>query len=157
MQQAIALIVSIAVAQIAGFLGTLFTADAIPSWYVTLAKPWFTPPSWVFAPVWTILYTLMGVAAYLIYKRRKVSPGTERALLIYTLQLTLNSAWSVIFFGAHELGWALIEMIVLAATIAYTMVLFARIDRRAAALLLPYLAWVLFAAALNTSIWRLNA
>ena len=149
-------LVSILIANIAGGLGAIFTAGTIENWYAALTKPSFNPPNWIFGPVWTMLYTFMGIAAAMIYTRRD-HPLRRRALTAYGVQLALNGLWTPLFFGANALGVALAEIIVLWFAILATIVLFWRIDRRASALLWPYLAWVSFATALNYGLWALNA
>lgn len=150
-----ALLVSVLVCELAGIVPSILTAGDVATWYPTLAKPWFTPPSWVFGPVWTTLYLLMGVALYLVWKR---ATGRLRrvALGVFALQLVLNAGWTLTFFGAREILGGLVVIVALLATILATMGAFARVDRRAAALLVPYLLWVGFATALNYELWRLN-
>jgi benzodiazapine receptor len=137
----------------AGLAGSRWLPGA---WYVALEKPAWNPPSWVFAPVWTTLYVMMGVAAWLVWRRTGFRGGGI-ALTLFGVQLVLNALWSWIFFGAHLMLAALLEMLVLWAAIAATMRAFARHSRAAALLLAPYLAWVSFAAVLNFTLWRLNA
>lgn len=135
------------------FLAPLAGAAAMPdAWYFALAKPTWTPPPWVFGPAWTLLYASMAVAAWMVWKRG----GWGRPLQWWTLQLLLNAAWSPVFFGLHQVGLALVVIAALWLAIAATIAAFARVDRRAGGLLLPYLAWVSFASALNLAIWRLN-
>ena len=136
-----------------GILGGLVTAPSVVSWYPTLVKPSFNPPNWVFAPVWTTLYILMAIAGWRVWR---VTGFESRALLFWVLQLALNFAWSFIFFGMHEVGWALIEIAALWFLVLFTMIAFLRIDRPAGLLFLPYLAWVSFAALLNAFVWHLN-
>lgn len=121
----------------------------VDRWYFGLAKPTWNPPNWVFGPVWTLLYAMIGVAAWRAWRAR--APMTP-----WAVQWVLNVAWTGIFFGAHAMGWAFVEICALWAAIAWAMATAARHDRPAAALLVPYLAWVSFAAALNCSIWWLN-
>lgn len=121
-------------------------------WYASLAKPSWNPPGWLFGPVWSALYLLMAVAAWLVWKRR----GWCRALGIYLAQLLLNSAWTPIFFGAHEIGWAFAAIIALWVAIVCTMIAFLRVSKPAGWMLVPYLAWVSFAAFLNFTLWRMN-
>lgn len=144
------------VSELAGIIGSVFTMPAIPGWYAGILQSSLTPPAWVFAPVWTTLYALMGVAAFLIWSR---SSGRARivALSIFAAQLVLNTLWSIIFFGWQNSGLAFLEIILLWLAIAWTIFVFARISRPAAYLLLPYILWVSFAAYLNFIIWRLNA
>jgi len=122
-------------------------------WYATLAKPEWNPPAWIFGPVWTLLYMLMAVAAWLVWKRN----GWQRPLWLYLVQLALNAAWTPVFFGANQIGWAFVEIIALWAAILVTMLAFLRVSKAAGWMLVPYLAWVSFAAFLNFSLWRLNA
>lgn len=144
-----------------GFLALSFGAAGLGApfipgdWYAALAKPAWNPPSWIFGPVWTLLYVLMAVAAWLVW-RAGAGPQRRRALALYGVQLALNAAWTPLFFGLHLLGAALAEILVLWVAIAATMVAFARVSRVAAWLLAPYLAWVGFAAVLTFTIWRLN-
>jgi len=138
-----------------GYAGGQVTAPAVANWYPTLAKPSFNPPDWVFAPVWTALYVLMGVAAWRVW-RTSPQPGRRRALGLFLLQLALNLGWSLVFFGLQAVGVALIEIVVLLALILVTMIAFWRLDRFAGLLLLPYAVWVGFATSLNFMIWRLN-
>lgn len=140
----------------AGFIGSRFTTPNVPGWYAALAKPAWTPPGSWFGPVWTILYVLMGVAAWCVWRTRGFR-GSPAALAMFLVQLALNTLWSVVFFGLREPGWAFAEILLLWCAIAVTMTLFLRVSRPAGLLLVPYLAWVTFAAALNFSIWRLNA
>ena len=124
-------------------------------WYRQLAKPPLNPPAWVFGPVWTLLYILMGVSAWLVWLRPGL-PAARIPLLLFAAQMALNGAWSWIFFGFHQVGLALIDIILLWAAIAATLISFWRIRRPAAVLLIPYLLWVSFATYLNAALWRLN-
>ncbi len=137
----------------AGWVGSRFMPGA---WYAGLAKPSWNPPSWVFAPVWSALYLLMGVAAWLVWRRAGFA-GAPTALGLFVLQLVLNSLWSFLFFGLHRPGFAFLEIVALWAAILATLIAFWRVSPPAGALLLPYLAWVSFASALNLQLWRLNA
>lgn len=138
-----------------GALGSVFTMDKIDTWYSTLAKPSFTPPNWVFGPVWTALYVAMAVAAWLAWR----STGTKRfasAGTLFGVQLVLNLAWSIAFFGAESPVFGLVVIAGLWVVLAGTIASFFDINRWAGALLVPYILWVSFAAALNFEIWRLN-
>jgi tryptophan-rich sensory protein len=149
------LIYAVLLSHIAGALGAMVTVSEIPGWYATLAKPWFTPPSWIFAPVWFLLYTLMGCAAFLVWEqRRRIYART--ALILFMIQLGLNALWSVFFFGMHDVGLALMGSAVLWIMIAYTIRSFEKINTMAAWLLAPYFLWVSFATLLTYSIWSLN-
>jgi len=140
----------------AGFIGSFFTISSIPTWYATIQKPAFNPPNWVFGPVWTTLYVLMGISAYVIWMKGWDKKEVRVALWMFSLQLALNTLWSIIFFGAKELFSAFVEIIFLWVAIAVTIFLFNRISRNAALLMVPYLLWVSFAAFLNYSVWQLN-
>ncbi|MFH0873738.1 MAG: TspO/MBR family protein [Candidatus Komeilibacteria bacterium] len=153
--QYLILILSIAAAEFAGVIGSFFTFPSIPSWYSLLIKPSFSPPDWLFGPVWIILYALMGTAAWLIWKQQKKS-GVCEANAFYGFQLALNVLWSILFFDAHFIGLALLEIVVLWLMILTTTIFFFRLSRTAAYLMLPYLAWVTFAVVLNYSLWQLN-
>jgi translocator protein len=156
------LIIAVIIPQVAGAVGSFFTIPSIPSWYAHLTKPTFNPPAWIFAPVWTTLFIFMGVAAFLIWSAyTKASDGQGKkavkiALIIFIVQLTLNTLWSIIFFGRHNPGGAFIEIIFLWLAILATIISFSKISKPAAWLLVPYLLWVSFAAFLNFSIWQLN-
>lgn len=144
------LIFFILAAEAVGLAGSLFFGG-VDSWYAALLKPSFNPPSWVFGPAWTILYALMGVAAYLVWQR-----GGKKELQWYWAQLAVNAIWMPLFFGLHNTLLALVDIVVLWILIAITTGKFARVSRTAALLLAPYLVWVSFAAVLNASIWYLN-
>jgi tryptophan-rich sensory protein len=125
-------------------------------WYEGLAKPSLTPPNWVFGPVWTLLYLMMGVAAGLVWRKAGLH-GARVALGLYLLQLVLNSAWSWLFFGLHQPGWAFADIVLLWLAIVATILAFQRISAAAALMMTPYLVWVSFASYLNFMLWRLNA
>ncbi len=152
----IQIVISILIAQSAGLIGTIFTASSIPNWYAGLNKPGFNPPGWLFGPAWILLYTLMGIAAFLIWQKWAVSPLARTAVIIYLVHLAFNALWTVIFFGLKNPGLAFFEIIILWAMILVLIVIFFMIDKRAAYLMIPYILWVSFAAVLNFSIWRLN-
>lgn len=151
----IKLITSIVLCVSLGSVGGLVTVNEIPTWYASLNKPSFNPPNWLFGPVWTTLYLLMGISAYLVWKQ-PVSKERNKALQLFILQFILNFCWSFIFFGMHATGWALIEMIALWILILLTILHFAKHSKLAAWLLVPYISWVSFALLLNAAIWRLN-
>ncbi len=145
-----------------GWLLICFVPAAIGSmsmpgdWYAELRRPAWNPPAWVFGPAWTTLYTMMAVAAWLVWKRGGLI-AQRRALMPFLLQLALNAAWSPVFFGLQRPGLAFAVILLLWLAIAWTIAAFWRVDRIAAGLLCPYLAWVSFATALNGTLWRLNA
>lgn len=159
----IRLAISITLPLAAGALGAIFTAESISSWYQTIEKPWFTPPSWLFGPAWTILYVLMGVALFLVWKRIAATADgmkSRRVMLpfvIFGAQLALNVLWSFLFFGLRSPQLAFAEIMMLLASIALTIAVFSKVSKLAASLLLPYVAWVTFASVLNFQIWVLNA
>ena len=150
------LITSIIVCQLAGVVGSIFTTPAIPTWYATLRKPSFTPPNWVFSPVWISLFVLMGIAAFLVWNKGLSDQRVKTALGIFALQLILNVLWSAMFFGLRSPLAGLIEIAVLWVAILLTILYFFRVSEAAGILLIPYFLWVSFAAFLNFSIWRLN-
>ena len=152
----IALIGFIVLSQLAGGIGALFTTSAIPTWYAGITKPVFSPPNWVFGPVWTTLYLLMGISAFLVWQYGIKKKDVRTALTVFCVQLVLNSLWSIIFFGYQNPGAAFIEIILLWLSIFATMALFYKISKPASYLLLPYIAWVSFAGFLNYSIYSLN-
>lgn len=138
-----------------GAIGGAVTATSVGTWYQQLRKPSFNPPNWVFAPVWTALYIAMAVAAWRVWRARGLE-GARSALVLFALQLALNLGWSILFFGLRQIGLALIEILILLATLVATTLAFRRIDGIAALLLVPYVAWVSFATVLTAAVWRLN-
>ncbi len=150
------LVVSIIICLLAGFLGSIFTAPSIPGWYVTLIKPSFTPPNWVFAPVWTGLYVLMGISAFLVWRKGLDNRLVNSGLRVFILQLILNTLWSFLFFGLRSPLLGFLEIILLWICILLTILSFFRVSKAAAILLLPYILWTSFAAIFNFSLWRLN-
>lgn len=149
------LAVSIIICQLAGVIGSIFTAPNIPSWYATLAKPVFNPPNWIFAPVWISLYVLMAISFYLIWIRNDI-PNFGFLMSLFVLQLVLNAFWTIIFFGLKSPFFAFIEIVVLWILILLCIISFHKISKTASVLLVPYLLWVTFAAVLNFELWRLN-
>jgi tryptophan-rich sensory protein len=156
MKNSYKLIIAILGSEFAGILGSFFTTPSITGWYQTLNKPEIAPPNWVFGPVWTTLFALMGIAAFLIWKRGWNRRDVKIALGIFIGQLALNTLWSILFFGVHSPGSAFIEIIFLWLAILATMIAFSKISKAAAWLLLPYIMWVSFAGYLNYLIWSLN-
>lgn len=149
----ISLLITLAI----GFVAAFFTRPEIAGWYSTLKKPSFNPPPWLFAPVWTCLYILIAVAAYLIWKHRSRKPVYKVTRAIYFAQLFLNFSWSIVFFGMHQVLGAFIVIALLWVSIILTMYWFNKFNRIAGWLLLPYLLWVSFAGILNASIYLLNS
>ena len=150
------LIVSVIGCEIVGFLGTPFTISAIPTWYTTLNKPFFAPPNWIFGPVWTLLYFLMGVAFYLIWKQGWQKKKIKTAGLFFLAQLALNFIWSPVFFGLRAPLLGLVVIVAMWLLIVITMKKFYPLSRLASYLLVPYLLWVSFATILNMAIVVLN-
>ena len=157
------LVIAIAVSELAGVIGSVFTISAIPNWYTGLVKPALNPPAWVFGPAWTTLYALMGISLFLVWKQHSNILENVRMLRMWKIgiaaffvQLSLNAVWSIIFFGLQNPGWALIDIAFLWLAIVWTITVFYKISKPAAYLLLPYLLWVSFASYLNYSIWALN-
>lgn len=153
--KSILLIFALALPQIAGFVGALFTVSAIPNWYATLQKPLIAPPNWVFGPVWTILYFLMGLAFFLLLKAKKSKQKNEAVKYFYK-QLILNSVWSIAFFGLKSPILGFVVIVFLWISILITIIRFAKVSVLASQLLYPYLAWVSFASMLNFWIYLLN-
>ncbi len=149
------LIVALGVSYLAAFVGSLFTATSVKGWYPVLQKPWFTPPAWLFGPVWAVLFTLIGISAYLVW-REDSKKGTKAAMAAFDFQLGLNVIWSMLFFGLRSPLLAMIDIAALWLSIIITILLFWKISKAAAALLIPYILWVSFAAALNYGILALN-
>jgi benzodiazapine receptor len=156
MKNAIKLVVAVVLPLAVGGLSGYATAQGVRSWYPTLVKPFFNPPAWIFGPVWTALYILMGVAAFLVWRRGLEAEGVKAGLTLFLAQLALNGLWSILFFGIHSPGLAFVEILVLWIAIAATIRAFGRVSAAAAWLLAPYLAWVSFATILTGSIWWLN-
>lgn len=154
-KRTITYIVFILVCQMAGIIGSLFTAPAVKGWYTTINKSPLNPPSWVFAPVWTTLFIMMGVAVSIIWLSGK-NETRSKALKVFFLQLFLNTLWSIIFFGLKNPALAFVEIILLWFAILYTIILFRKINRKAACLLIPYILWVSFATVLTLSVVLLN-
>ena len=158
------LLIAIIVSELAGIIGSVFITPSISSgWYGGLVKPALNPPSWVFGPVWTALFALMGISLFLVRKQHSnilenvgMLKWRRRAMVLFFVQLTLNILWSIIFFGLHSPGWAFMELVLLWTAILATIIVFTKISRPAAWLLVPYVLWVTFAGYLNFSIWLLN-
>lgn len=151
------LIFSIGICLGVGILGSFFTISAIPTWYATLNKPIFSPPNWVFGPVWTILYILMGISLYLVWSKKNPSTSLRiKVPAVFWIQLVLNASWSIIFFGMRNSTLALVDIIALWIAIVLTIKTFYPISKTAAYLLIPYLLWVSFATILNLMIVLLN-
>lgn len=150
------LLLSILVAQGAGAIGSFFTFSAITNWYAYLNKPFFSPPNYLFGPVWTLLYILMGISAYLVWRKYQFDKKSRAFWHIYTAQLILNALWSIIFFGSKQLGLAFIEILAMWYFIVRSIQESKKLSPWSAYLLYPYLAWVSFASLLNLSIWLLN-
>ncbi|MBU6415312.1 tryptophan-rich sensory protein [Patescibacteria group bacterium] len=157
------LVIAVAVSEAAGVIGSFFTISAIPAWYAGLIKPALNPPARVFGPVWTALYAFIGVSFFLVWKQQSNILENVRMLRTWKIgaaafftQLFLNAVWSIIFFGLQSPGWAFVDIALLWLAIIWTMVMFYKISRPAAYLLIPYFLWVSFAAYLNFSIWMLN-
>jgi len=157
MQKIIRITVVLTTCLLVGYFSGMVTRESITTWYPTLVKPSFNPPNWVFAPVWTILYIMMGVAGGMVWNRLEQDPeNVKKAFTFFIIQLALNAAWSVIFFYFHNPFLALIEVILFWLLIFETHIQFKKIDKTAGLLFIPYLAWVSFATVLNASIWWLN-
>ena len=140
----------------AGIIGSVFTTPAIGTWYTTLNKPSFQPPNWLFGPVWITLYTLMGIGLYIIWQSKAGRKEVKFAITLFVVHLFINAAWSIIFFGFHNIGLAFITILVLWAMIIWIMFKFGEIKYLAVYLLAPYLGWVTYAAVLNYAILQLN-
>ena len=152
---AIKLFFSLLLPQIAGGLGAFFTLSSVQTWYLTLNKPSWNPPSWLFGPVWTALYIMMGVAFYLVW-RTPPSAARKKALRAFLVQFALNCAWTPIFFEFNQLGGEMVVIVLMWTEILRTIFLFAPFSKTASWLLVPYISWVSFATLLNAAIWWLN-
>lgn len=151
-------IISVAVCVLVGFLSGFATQSSVKTWFPTLVKPFFNPPAWVFAPVWTILYILMGLSIAIVWSNENVKKweNKKKAMFLFGIQLLLNALWSILFFGLCNPFLAFIEILLLWLLIFETIKAFEKIDTLASKLLYPYLVWVSFATLLNGSIWYLN-
>jgi len=140
----------------AGVVGSFFTVSAIDGWYKFLIKPVFSPPNWIFGPVWLTLYTLMGLALFIVWQKRLDSKNVRFAFWFFIIHLVFNALWSVVFFGFQDIRFAFVVILILWMMIAVLMLKFYKINRVSAYLLMPYFLWVSFATILNYSIWQLN-
>lgn len=156
MQKLAKFIISIIIPFITAAIGSFFTSSAVMTWYTTLQRPSFSPPNWIFAPVWTILYLMMGIALYFVWAEGWDKKPVKIAMTVFFIQLALNALWSIIFFGLHLPFYAFVEIIFLWFSIYLTMLLFSNVSRKAAYLLVPYILWVSFAVVLNYYIFMLN-
>ncbi|WP_233131682.1 TspO/MBR family protein [Robiginitalea sediminis] len=150
------ILIAVGVCLLIGFLSGYATQSSVTTWYAGLNKPWFTPPNWLFGPVWTLLYILMGIAAGLVWARGLHHIWVKTALYHFGFQLLLNGSWSLVFFGLQEPFWAFLIIMALLVLIILTLKWFRVVSKPAGWLMLPYLAWVLFASVLNLSIVQLN-
>lgn len=150
------LVFSIILVNILGSIGAIFTTPSIPTWYATINKPSFNPPNWVFAPAWTLLFTLIGISLFLVWEKGFKTRESRIAISIFGVQLFFNVLWSVLFFGLKSPGYAFAEILVLWIFILLNIILFYRISKKAGLLLIPYICWVSFAALLNYYVWILN-
>jgi benzodiazapine receptor len=149
-------VISIAICQLAGIIGSVFTAPAVPTWYAVLNKPAFNPPNWLFGPVWITLYVLMGISLFLVWRKSLDIPAVKTGLTVFGAQLVLNILWSVAFFGLRSPVAGLLVIVALWIAILLTILRFTRVSEFAAILLVPYIVWVSFAAILNLSLFLLN-
>ena len=150
------IIANILLCQLVGFIGSFFTRTSVDTWYLTINKPFFNLPSWLFAPVWIMLYFLMGISGFLVWDKVSENEDVRKAIVVYLLQLILNIVWLFAFFGMNNIVLAVITMIFLWASIQWTIISFYKISKPAAVILLPYSFWVSFAAILNITIMFLN-
>ena len=149
-------IASIIICQSAGVFGSLVTFEAIPVWYVTLEKPFFAPPNWIFGPVWIILYFLMGVSLYIVWENELKSKTRNIFFVVFGIQLILNTLWSFLFFGLRSPLLGLVDILILDAMVAVTIIYAKRVSKYAAMLLIPYMVWIIIASVLNYAIMVLN-
>ncbi len=150
------LVVCIAIPLLVGVIGSVFTMSEITTWYAGLQKPPFNPPDWIFGPVWTLLYILMGIALWFVLREGTGKRDVRVAAILFAAQLVANLIWSVLFFGMHQIAASSIEVLILLGLIVATIVAFRRISTTAGWLLVPYLCWTTFATVLTFSIWLLN-
>ena len=150
------LVVAVLIPEAVGVIAAVATQSSVSTWYPALAKPWFTPPDAVFAPVWITLYAVMGVASWRVWRQGSRRATVQMSLAAYGVQLVLNGLWSIVFFGLRSIGGGLVVILVLLTALALTMRLFARVDRVSAWLMAPYGLWVAYATALNIALWWMN-
>lgn len=156
MSSFVKLVIAIALPVLIGGVSGFFTVSGVESWYQTIQKPSWNPPNWVFGPVWTTLYVMMGIALWLVWKEDTSKELKLIAGILFAAQLTLNFFWSFIFFKLEQPGFAFLEILFMWVAILATIFAFAQVNKRAAWLLVPYISWVSFAAILNFTIWRMN-
>lgn len=157
MNKGIKIAIWVVICLVVGYVSSMYTRSSITTWYPTLEKPFFNPPNWLFAPVWTMLYILMGVSAGLIWQKiDNQKELVKKGLFFFTIQLILNGFWSVLFFGWHNILLSLIEITLLFLFIFETYLIFKKLDKTASLLLIPYMVWVIFASILTASIYFLN-
>jgi len=149
-------IISIIICQSAGIFGSLFSFEAFPDWYITLEKPFFAPPNWIFGPVWIILYFLMGVSLYIVWKDELKSKTRNVFFVVFAIQLILNALWSLLFFGLKSPLLGLIDILILDVMLVVTIFYAKRVSKYAAMLLIPYMVWIIIASVLNYAIMVLN-
>jgi tryptophan-rich sensory protein len=149
-------IISIIICQSAGIFGSLFTFEAVPDWYITLEKPFFAAPNWIFGPVWIILYFLMGVSLYIVWKDELKSKTRNVFFVVFAIQLILNALWSLLFFGLKSPLLGLIDILILDVMLVVTIFYAKRVSKYAAMLLIPYMVWIIIASVLNYAILVLN-
>jgi tryptophan-rich sensory protein len=156
MNNIVKLIIAVAIPVAVGATSGFFTISGVGSWFQTINKPSWNPPGWIFGPVWTTLYVLMGISLYLVWKSDASIVLKKTAICLFAVQMILNFFWSLIFFNQHQVGCALVEIIALWFFILLTIFAFAQVNKTAAWLLVPYISWVSFAMILNYTIWKLN-
>jgi tryptophan-rich sensory protein len=156
MNNIVKLIIAVAIPVAVGATSGFFTISGVSSWYQTINKPSWNPPSWIFGPVWTTLYIMMGISLFLVWKSDSAGMLKKIAIALFAAQLILNFFWSFIFFNQRQIGWALVEIVVMWVVILLTIFAFARVNKTAAWLMVPYVSWVSFATILNYTIWKLN-
>lgn len=149
-------IIALIICEGAGIIGSVFTISAIKDWYAFLNKPFFSPPNWLFGPAWTLLYFLMAIALFLVWRKGLENKKVLFAFYIFIVQLAVNALWSVLFFGLRSPILGLVDIVIMWLMIVYNIYLFYKIDKKAGLILIPYLLWVSFAMMLNFAVWRLN-
>ncbi len=157
MQKYVRIAVVVITCMLVGYLSGIVTRESVTTWYPTLEKPFFNPPNWVFAPVWSLLYVMMGVAGGMVWSQLETNEkAVKKGFMYFLIQLALNALWSYIFFGLHNLFLALVEIVLLWLMIYETWFIFRGINKKAGWLMVPYLVWVSFATVLNAAVWWLN-
>lgn len=156
MKRVLELLASIGVCLVIGYMNSTFMAESMVDWYPSLIKPFFTPPAWIFGPVWVVLYITMGIALFIVWDSRNIEKEKERAIILFVIQLAINALWGPAFFGLRSTLAGLIVIVPLTFVVIWTTIVFMRISKIAGIFMIPYVSWMSFATVLNAAIFYLN-